>query len=83
MLNRPTSSNYSTGSTMGEPNVVKNLRELYLRSKNHPDLPIDRNLYRMVCDRELLLIAYQNLRSKPGQMTPGMDLETLDGISDE
>lgn len=38
-------------------------------------------LYRLVCSPDLLAIAYERIKSKSGNMTPGTDEETLDGIS--
>jgi retron-type reverse transcriptase len=73
---------YSTGSTTDqESNVMKKLKDLHLRSEKFLDNPIDRNLYRILCDSEILAIAYNKLKSKPGQMTPGVSPETLDGMS--
>lgn len=37
----------------------------------------------MVCDIDFLGVAYEKLKSKPGQMTPGVNPETLDGMSHE
>jgi len=60
---------------------VKKLEGLFLRSQNNPTALVDRNLYKLMCDKDLLLIAYNKLKSKPGQMTPGISPETLDGMS--
>ena len=40
-----------------------------------------RELYRQVYNLETLIEAYRRIKSKPGNMTPGVDKETLDGIS--
>ena len=45
-----------------------------LEAKNH-------DLYRLLCSQELLTIAYNSIKSKPGNMTPGTDGKTLDGFS--
>jgi hypothetical protein len=37
--------------------------------------------YRQLFEIELYKAAYLSLKSKPGNMTPGTDKETLDGIS--
>jgi hypothetical protein len=37
--------------------------------------------YKQLFDIEIYKSAYQSLKSKPGNMTPGTDKETLDGIS--
>lgn len=42
---------------------------------------INTNLYRLVYDKDILMIAYERIKSKSGNMTPGTDGETLDGIS--
>jgi group II intron reverse transcriptase/maturase len=74
--------NYSTGrATDLESNVMKKLQDLHLRSSKFPNESIDRNLYKLLCDTEILVIAYNKLKSKPGQMTPGVNPETLDGMS--
>jgi len=40
-------------------------------------------LYKSIAMANTLIIAYKNIKSKPGNMTPGLDEETLDGISME
>lgn len=40
-------------------------------------------LYNLICDVDLLTLAYHNIKSKPGNMTPAINPETLDGISSE
>lgn len=44
---------------------------------------IDRNLISLLSNPKLLELAYNNIKSKPGNMTPGVNPETLDGISGE
>lgn len=66
-----------------ESNVIRKLRDLHLRSTKFKSEPIDRDLYKLLCDPDILLIAYNKLKSKPGQMTPGLNPETLDGMSKE
>nr|CRX66588.1 putative reverse transcriptase protein [Axinella verrucosa] len=75
-----TSRHYSTGSA---PKVVRRLKGLTERCINHPNLAVDRNIYPLLCDPYLLTVAYNNIRSKPGNMTPGVVPETLDGVSYE
>lgn len=75
---------YSTGrDTTLEVKIIKKIEDLHLRSKNNPYLPVDRNLYKMMCNIDLLKLAYEKLKSNPGQMTPGINPETLDGMSNE
>lgn len=79
------SRSYSTGSANTQLNtevdITDKLKDLYLRSLSHPESPIDRNLYKLMCNIDILKLAYEKLKSKPGQMTPGINPETLDGIS--
>jgi len=42
-----------------------------------------RGIYQMMCSEELFTAAYQRIKSKTGNMTPGTDSVTLDGISME
>src|SRR6266699_7190175 len=42
---------------------------------------INHDLYRLMYREDLYIIAYERLKSKPGNMTPGTDAETLDGFS--
>lgn len=78
---------YSTGSAdtnpLGKSDIFKKLKDLHFRSKYNPDSPIDRNLYKLVCNIDILKLAYENLKSKQGQMTQGINPETLDGLSIE
>jgi len=75
---------YSTGRTTEiKANIVLKLESLLERSVKYPNDPIDRPLYKLICDTEILSIAYNKLKSNPGQMTPGVNPETLDGMSIE
>jgi group II intron reverse transcriptase/maturase len=51
-----------------------------IRTKNR-DNPewINRGLYRLLYNPTLHIMAYERLKSKPGNMTPGADGKTLDG----
>jgi len=55
-----------------------------IRTKNR-DNPewINRGLYRLLYNPTLHIMAYERLKSKPGNMTPGTDGKTLDGYSVE
>ena len=65
-------------------NVLSRLRDLNNRSIEYPNLPIDRDLYKsFILNRDMYLMAYNRLKSKPGMMTPGISPRTLDGISSE
>jgi hypothetical protein len=78
--------NYSTtaggSSTVSTDSLGKlqKVRELCQSNKNF--IVTDR-LYRLLYDKELYYAAYKRIRSKPGNMTPGVTPTTLDGISVE
>lgn len=38
-------------------------------------------LYRLFFNEELFMVAYERIKSKPGNMTPGTDGKTIDGMS--
>jgi len=62
---------------------MSRLDKLRLRSENRPNHTINANLHSMVYNVVLLNQAYSLLKSKPGNMTPGIVPETLDGMSQE
>jgi len=56
---------------------LKNLKDI----SESTNLRINRNLYKdFILNKDMYLIAYENLKSKPGWMTPGINPETLDEI---
>lgn len=60
----------------------KTLQRLeYLRQLNTDRERINKNLYRLMYKRDLYIIAYERIKSAPGNMTKGPDGETLDGFS--
>ena len=71
---------YSTGSAR---TVMREVKSLERRCKENPTKVVDRNLYKLVANPEMLELAYNKIRSNPGNMTPGVVSETLDGISTE
>lgn len=42
---------------------------------------VNHDLYRLLYKEDLYIVAYERIKSKPGNMTPGTDKETLDGYS--
>lgn len=74
---------YSTERAMVESNVTSRLDGLKTRSIKFPNSTIDKNLHSLVYNTDLLTLAYHNIKSNPGNMTPGITPETLDGISFE
>lgn len=69
----------STVSTDGLTKLQK-INELCTANK---DFIVQDKLYRLLYDQELYHAAYHKLRSKPGNMTPGINPTTLDGMSIE
>src|SRR5260221_8445881 len=55
----------------------------YLRKANSNRQWSNDDLYRLLYRADLYIIAYERIKSKPGNMTPGTDEETLDGFSVE
>jgi group II intron reverse transcriptase/maturase len=53
-----------------------------LRERGRKDLPLTQ-LYRQMFNKELYLLAYGNIYSNQGAMTPGASAETADGMSEE
>lgn len=53
----------------------------YLRKANSNRQWINDDLYRLLYRPELYILAYERIKSKPGNMTSGTDGETLDGFS--
>nr|YP_002600927.1 putative reverse transcriptase and intron maturase [Pyramimonas parkeae]ACJ71149.1 putative reverse transcriptase and intron maturase [Pyramimonas parkeae] len=43
---------------------------------------VNKDLYRLLCNKQLLTLAYNLIKSKPGNMTPGTDKLTLDKMSE-
>lgn len=75
------SRNYSTGGATQTSNVEDKLNNLRMRAR--VSTKIDRNLITLLSNPNLLELAYHNIKSKPGNMTPGVNPETLDGINAE
>jgi group II intron reverse transcriptase/maturase len=53
----------------------------HLRKQNSDKAWTNHDLYRLMYQEELYIVAYERIKSKPGNMTPGADEETLDGFS--
>src|SRR5260221_13155464 len=55
----------------------------HLRKLNSNRQWVNHELYRLMYKEDLYIVAYERIKSKPGNMTPGTDEETLDGFSVE
>ncbi len=53
-----------------------------LRERGRKGLPLTQ-LYRQMFNKDLYLLAYGNIYSNQGAMTPGASTETADGMSEE
>ncbi len=53
----------------------------YLRHANSNRQWTNHDLYRLLYRTDLYILAYERIKSKPGNMTPGTDGDTLDGFS--
>jgi retron-type reverse transcriptase len=61
--------------------VYDKLNKIAFEANKHPYAKIDRNLYNLLLEKDLYIKAYNSLKSKPGNMTQGIDHQTLDGFS--
>ena len=61
--------------------IIEKLNSLYNRSKLNKDGKIDRKLYNLLYQKEMLNLAYENIKNKSGKRTPGITRETIDGMS--
>ena len=53
----------------------------HLRKLNSNRQWVNHEIYRLMYKEDLYIVAYERIKSKPGNMTPGTDEETLDGFS--
>lgn len=58
---------------------VKKLASIHSIRTNKPDY-IFKRVYRLILSEDLFIIAYQNLKSKKGVITPGRDTRSPDGL---
>jgi nicotine oxidoreductase len=59
------------------------LNKLRKEAAKFPNNRINSNLYKFLYNKEIYMMAYNKLKSNPGNMTPALSPETLDGLSDE
>src|SRR5438309_3962116 len=57
------------------------MRLEHLRQRNSDREWVNCDVYRLMYKEDLYILAYERIKSKPGNMTPGTDEETLDGFS--
>jgi group II intron reverse transcriptase/maturase len=77
VVGRPLSSgNTAEGTQESEPRLLKQLIDEVKKGKTKFD-----NLIEVISDKATLILAYELIKSKPGQMTRGADSLTLDATS--
>jgi group II intron reverse transcriptase/maturase len=59
------------------------IRKIYSLCEKNNKFIVKDKLYRLLYDKDLFYAAYQKLKSKPGNMSPGITPTTLDGLSEE
>lgn len=74
------SRSYSSKESM--PEGIKELEQLTKENKLDPN-KINYKVSKIISNIDILKLAYLNIKSKPGNMTPGTDNETLDGLSEK
>jgi hypothetical protein len=79
---RQFSTSAGSSSTVSTDGLEK-LRKIAMLSKSNPDFIFRDKLSKILYDREIFQIAFDKLKSKPGNMTPGILPTTLDGLSIE
>lgn len=70
----------SGGDRLCKSNVGTKLNKLAERSSSFPNQIIDRELYSLLCKRQTLIYAYENIKSKPGNIR---GVKEIEGISRE
>jgi group II intron reverse transcriptase/maturase len=73
----------SGGARVEQTQILEKLTSLSNFCNKFPEAEVDRKLYAMLCDKQLLQMAYHKIKSKPGYMTSGLTPETLDGLNAE
>jgi len=69
---------YSSGQSEKIPKQLVNLAEW---TSQNPQRKVDRKVYNLLYDVDMYMLAYNKLKSNPGNLTPGITPETLDGLS--
>jgi retron-type reverse transcriptase len=63
--------------------AISKIRRIAEFCKQNPDFIVTDKLYRLLYDKRLQQASYEKLKSKPGNMTPGIVPTTIDGMSEE
>jgi len=76
------SSAAGSSSTVSTDGIGK-LQKIYNICEENKDFVVNDKIYRLLYDKEMYYAAYHKIKSKPGNMTPGIIPTTLDGMSEE
>ena len=75
VFNVSDSRSYSTGGTNNVANAIDSLAQ---HCSEMPDKVVDRKLYKMLCSEGFLIIAYKKIKSRQGNIAPGIVNERID-----
>nr|UIB38922.1 hypothetical protein [Trentepohlia sp. YN1317] len=67
-------------STISHNHSVQTLQKIFTTSFKDPNR-IFKDLYSLLCDINILLLAYANISNNKGSSTPGTTFETIDGMT--
>jgi len=76
-------SNIAGGSSTVSTDGFSKLQKIYNLCREDKDFIVNDKLYKLLYDKNLYYAAYHKLKSKPGNMTPGIIPTTLDGMSED
>lgn len=76
-------SSVAGGSSTVSTDGLRKLRKINELCTTDKGFIVTDKLYNILYDKEMYYAAYHKLRSKPGNMTPGINPTTLDGLSIE
>lgn len=75
--------NAAGSSSTVKSDSMNKILKLAKHSRINTEIQITDPVYKLMYDQRLFEVAYHRLRSKPGNMTPGIVPTTLDGMSSE
>ncbi len=68
---------FSSSSFLNKMSGLVELRKINIENKQH----INYATIKLISNLDTLILAYELIKSKPGNVTPGLTAETLDGIT--
>lgn len=76
-------SSAAGGSSTVSTDGLRKIRKINELCTTNREFIVTDKLYNILYDKDMYYLAYNKLKSKPGNMTPGINPTTLDGISIE